>query len=75
LRKWLQEHDVLPWRRETLPLLFAGNRLIAVADLGVAAEFAARSDEPSWRIAWNGRGALTEADVLSSKWPAHPPIR
>ncbi len=75
LRKWLQEHDVLPWRREYLPLLFAGNRLIAVADLGIAAEFAARSDEPSWRIAWNGRGALTEADVLSAKWPAHPPIR
>ncbi|MBP6105228.1 MAG: tRNA lysidine(34) synthetase TilS [Steroidobacteraceae bacterium] len=75
LRKWLQEHDVLPWRRENLPLLFAGNRLIAVADLGVAAEFAARADEPSWRIVWNRRGALTEADVLSSKWPAHPPIR
>ena len=75
LRKWLQEHDVLPWRRENLPLLFAGDRLIAVADLGVAAEFAARAGEPSWRIAWNRRGALTEADVLSSKWPAHPPIR
>jgi tRNA(Ile)-lysidine synthase len=75
LRKWLQEHDVLPWRREKLPLLFAGKRLIAVADLGVAAEFAARSDEPSWRIAWNGRGVVTEADALSSKWPAHPPIR
>lgn len=75
LRKWLQEHDVLPWRRENLPLLFAGDRLIAVADLGVAAGFAARSDEPSWRVAWNRRGAVTEADVLSSKWPAHPPIR
>jgi len=75
LRKWLQEHDVLPWRRGNLPLLFAGGRLVAVADLGVAAEFAARSDEPSWRIAWNQRGAVTEADVLASKWPAHPPIR
>ena len=75
LRKWLQEHGVLPWRRENLPLLFAGDRLVAVADLGVAAEFAARSDEPSWRIAWSERGAVTEADVLSSKWPADPPIR
>ena len=52
---------MLPWRRENLPLLFAGDRLIAVADLGVAAEFAARSGEPSWRIAWNGRGTVTEA--------------
>jgi tRNA(Ile)-lysidine synthase len=75
LRKWLQEHDVLPWRRENLPLLYAGDRLIAVADLGVAAEFAARPEEPAWRIAWKERGAVTEADVLSSKWPAHPPIR
>ena len=75
LRKWLQEHDVLPWRRQNLPLFFAGGRLIAVADLAVAAEFAARSDEPSWCIAWNQRGAVTEADVLSAKWPAHPPIR
>jgi tRNA(Ile)-lysidine synthase len=75
LRKWLQEHDVLPWRRQNLPLFFAGGRLIAVADLAVAAEFAARSDEPSWRIGWNQRGAVTEADVLSSQWPAHPSIR
>ena len=63
------------WKAAELPLLFAGDRLIAVADLGVTAEFAARSAEPSWRIAWNERGAVTEADVLSSQWPAHPPIR
>ena len=74
LRKWLQEHDVLPWRRPDLPLLFAGDRLIAVADLAVAAEFAARADEPSWRIVWQPREAVTESDVLASKWPACPPI-
>jgi hypothetical protein len=75
LRKWLQEHDVLPWRREQLPLLCVGDELAAVADLGVAAAFAARSDEPSWRVEWAGRGAVTTGDVLASKWPAHPPIR
>jgi tRNA(Ile)-lysidine synthase len=75
LRKWLQEHDVLPWRRENLPLLFAGDHLVAVADLGVAAEFAARADEPSWRLVWTGRGVVTVADALASKWPVHPPIR
>lgn len=74
LRKWLQEHDVLPWRRANLPLLYAEDQLIAVADLGVAAEFAARAGEPSWRIAWNRRGLVTEADVLASRWPASPPI-
>ncbi len=67
---------MLPWRREHLPLFCSrATACIAVADLGVAAEFAAASDEPSWRIAWDGRGAVTAADVLSSKWPAHPPIR
>jgi tRNA(Ile)-lysidine synthase len=74
LRKWLQEHDVLPWRRGSLPLLYADNRLVAVADLGVSAEFAARPDEPSWRVGWDRRGPLTEADVLTSQWPACPPI-
>ncbi len=75
LRKWLQEHDVLPWRRERLPLLWIGAELAAVADLGVAAAFAARADEPSWRVEWAGRGAVTTGDVLASKWPVHPPIR
>lgn len=75
LRKWLQEHDVLPWRRAELPLLCAGDRLVAVADLGVAADFAARSGEPSWRIEWRGRGHVTVGDVVASKWPVHPPIR
>lgn len=75
LRKWLQERDVLPWRREQLPLLCVGDQLAAVADLGVAAAFAARSEEPSWRVEWAGRGALTMGDVLASRWPVHPPIR
>ena len=75
LRKWLQERDVLPWRRGELPLLFAGDRLLAVADLGVAAGFAARSDEPSWRIEWAGRGDVTLGDVFASKWPLRPAIR
>jgi hypothetical protein len=75
LRKWLQERDVLPWRRGELPLLFAGDRLVAVADLGVAADFAARSDEPSWRIEWTGRGDVTIGDVFASKWPLRPAIR
>jgi tRNA(Ile)-lysidine synthase len=75
LRKWLQERDVLPWRRPLLPLLFTGEQLVAVADLGVAEDFAARSDEPSWRIEWSGRGQVTVGDVAAVKWPLHPPIR
>jgi tRNA(Ile)-lysidine synthase len=74
LRKWLQEHAVLPWRRNEVPLLFDSReqRLIAVADLACADEFAARPGEPSWHIAWRGRGALTESDVVGSKWRGNP---
>jgi tRNA(Ile)-lysidine synthase len=75
LRKWLQEHDVLPWRRDALPLFCVDGQLLAVADLGVAAEFAAAPGEPSWRIVWHGRGAVTAADALAGKWPADPLIR
>lgn len=33
LRTWLQERSVPPWERERLPLVFAGDELIAVGDL------------------------------------------
>jgi tRNA(Ile)-lysidine synthase len=75
LRKWLQERDVLPWRRDALPIFCADGQLLAVADLGVAAEFAAAPGESSWRIVWHGRGAVTAADGLAGKWPADPLIR
>jgi tRNA(Ile)-lysidine synthase len=74
LRKWLQEREVLPWRRDALPLLCARGQLLAVADLGVAAEFAAGPGEPSWRVVWHGRGAVTAADAFAGKWPADPLI-
>lgn len=75
LRKWLQEHGVLPWRRAQLPFLWdEGGRLVAVADLGCAAGYAAAPGEPSWRIAWHGRGFVTTEDAQAFKWPEYPPI-
>ena len=75
LRKWLQERAVLPWRREQLPLLVDDDgRLVAVADLGCGAHFAARPGEPSWRVRWHGRGLVTEHDAFGFRWPADPPI-
>jgi len=35
LKKLLQEHSVLPWMRPRLPLLYAGDQLVAVANLWV----------------------------------------
>lgn len=76
LRKWLQEHDVLPWRRESVPLLFdEKERLVAVADLVFGEEFAARPDEPSWRIVWHRNVAVTAAEAAQLKWRDDPPIR
>jgi tRNA(Ile)-lysidine synthase len=76
LRKWLQEHGVLPWRRADLPLLLdRGGRLVAVADLAIDADFRAGPGEPSWRVQWDGRGAVTESDAFDLRWPVDPPIR
>jgi tRNA(Ile)-lysidine synthase len=75
LRKWLQERGVLPWRRADLPLLLdEAGRIVAVADLGCAHEYAAQADEPSWRVAWQDKGIVTEADAFGSGWRGHPPI-
>jgi tRNA(Ile)-lysidine synthase len=76
LRKWLQERGVLPWRRADLPILCdAAGQIVAIADLTVAANCAAAADKPAWRLAWQGRGVVTESDALALRWPVHPPIR
>jgi tRNA(Ile)-lysidine synthetase-like protein len=75
LRKWLQEHGVLPWRRQDLPLVVDEHGgLVAIADLGCAAGFAAEPGEPSWRVTWRGRGIVTESDAFGFKWPGRPSI-
>jgi tRNA(Ile)-lysidine synthase len=55
LKKLLQAAGILPWWRERVPLLQAGERLAAVADLFVTAEFAARPDEAGVSIVWQDR--------------------
>ncbi len=53
LKKLLQESSVLPWWRERLPLIYAQDQLVAVADLWVDHDFAARSGEPALQLAWS----------------------
>jgi tRNA(Ile)-lysidine synthase len=48
-----QSQGVLPWMRDALPLVFAGDELIAVADLWVDARWCAAVDAPGLGIAWN----------------------
>ena len=64
LRKWLQERGVLPWLRDRVPLLYAGEALVYVGDLACSAEFAAREGEDSWQLCWGDRPVLTEAEAL-----------
>lgn len=50
LKKLLQEHGVHPWMRDALPLLYAGEELVAVADLWIAAGTAAT---PGYAVHWH----------------------
>lgn len=55
LKKLLQEEGVVPWMRERLPLLYADGRLVAVADLWIAADAFA---EPGTAVEWRNRPAI-----------------
>jgi tRNA(Ile)-lysidine synthase len=48
----LQDVGVPTWERGLLPLVFLDERLIAVADLAVEGDFAARPGEAGLRLAW-----------------------
>jgi tRNA(Ile)-lysidine synthase len=39
LKKLLQEHEVPPWQRERLPLMYCGDELVCVAGVAIAAEY------------------------------------
>jgi tRNA(Ile)-lysidine synthase len=45
VKQLLQEAGVPPWQRAQLPLIWIGEHLVAVADLALAADAAARPDE------------------------------
>lgn len=55
LKKLLQEAAIVPWMRSRLPLFYAGNDLVAVADLWIAD---AHFDPAGHAIQWNGKPPL-----------------
>ncbi len=59
LKKLLQESAVLPWWRERLPLVHAGDKLIAVADLWISHEFATAAGEPAVQLVWQREQNIT----------------
>jgi len=55
LKKLLQEEGVVPWMRNRLPLIYSGEQLVAVGDLWLADDAAAR---PGVAVRWINRPAL-----------------
>lgn len=53
LKNLLQEHDIPPWRRDTLPLLFCNNDLAVVPGLGVACAYQAEPHEQGLQLSWS----------------------
>jgi tRNA(Ile)-lysidine synthase len=62
LKKLLQDARVLPWWRDRVPLIYAGEQLVAVGDLWIAEEFAARGGEEALRIVWEEKPQLIAAE-------------
>ena len=45
LKNLLQEHEILPWQRDRLPLLYCGDELVCVPNVAAAAEYQAGQGE------------------------------
>jgi tRNA(Ile)-lysidine synthase len=54
-----QTWGVLPWMRDALPLVFAGDALIAVGDLWMDADWCAAAGATGLNVAWNNAPAVT----------------
>lgn len=61
LKNLLQEAGVLPWWRDRVPLVYAGDRLLCVADLWVDASARAGPNEAGIVIEWVGRPERLQA--------------
>jgi len=55
LKKLLQEAGILPWMRDRIPLVFAGETLVAIGDLWVSADHVA---DNGFAIAWRDKPPL-----------------
>jgi len=58
LRNLLQDAGVVPWLRDGLPLLYAGDVLIAVAQLWRAADWCVEADALGLAVEWRGGPSL-----------------
>ena len=61
LKSLLQEADVPPWQREATPLVFCGDELVWVPELGIAPNFATAPAQAGVTIAWHPTGGRADA--------------
>ncbi|MDX1636122.1 MAG: tRNA lysidine(34) synthetase TilS [Marinobacter sp.] len=52
LKKWLQEQEVPPWQRASLPLVWEAGELVAIGHLWRSSHFAGEAPASGWRILW-----------------------
>jgi len=52
LKNLFQEAGIPPWKRQTLPLLFSGESLVAGLGIGIACPFQAHPDEAGIMLEW-----------------------
>jgi tRNA(Ile)-lysidine synthase len=53
-----QAAGVLPWMRDVLPMIYAGEALIAIGDIWRDARWLTRRDEPGFECVWEGAPEL-----------------
>ncbi|MHC8440959.1 MAG: tRNA lysidine(34) synthetase TilS [Candidatus Eutrophobiaceae bacterium] len=52
LKHLMQEHGILPWYRDLVPLVYLGEELLAIPILGINAQFHRKKYTPQWELAW-----------------------
>ena len=52
LKNLLQEHEMLPWQRDLLPLLFCDADLVCVPGIAIANKYQAQPDEAGVMVIW-----------------------
>ena len=66
LKQLLQASAILPWWRARVPLIYSGEMLVAVGDLWIEAEFAARAGQPACTIVWEDRPHIEREPLPAS---------
>jgi tRNA(Ile)-lysidine synthase len=54
VKQLFQERGVLPWERDSFPMIYVNGVLIAIPGICIDIDYAAADDEPSWKIVWSG---------------------